>query len=68
MSHTLLDHKRSFRRFIVKTNGGSLTPEREKFLKEKINDPNYISMTIEKLADNISQAFSDGYLTDHVAD
>ncbi len=68
VSYTLLDNKRSFQRLITKTNSGSLTPERERFLKEKINDPDYISMTIEKLADDISQAFFDGYLADHDGD
>lgn len=63
-----LDSKRNFRRLIVKTNAGSLTTERMNFLKEKINDPTYLSFSIEKLADNISIAFSEGYLADHVTD
>lgn len=68
VSNNMLDRKRNFRRLIVKTNAGSLTPERTKFLQEKINDPSYISFSIEKLADNLSVAFSEGYLADHVAD
>ncbi len=68
MSNTFIERKTESRRLILKSNGGSLTPEREKLLKEKINDPNYITMTIEKLADSISQAFSEGYLADHVLD
>lgn len=68
VSNTIFDGKRNFRRLIVKTNAGSLTPERMKFLQEKINDPTYIRFSIEKLADNLSAAFSEGYLADHVAD
>lgn len=68
VSNISLDQKRNFKRLIVKTNAGSLTPERMKFLKEKINDPSYISFSIEKLADNLSMAFSEGYLADHIAD
>ncbi len=68
MSNSSHDHKRNFRRLIVKTNAGSLTPERTKSLKEKINDPNYINFSIERLADNLSIAFSEGYLADHIAD
>ncbi|MGL4676495.1 MAG: hypothetical protein ACRCWI_02365 [Brevinema sp.] len=68
MSNNLFDRKRNFRRLIVKTNAGSLTPERTMFLKEKINDPAYINFSIDKLADNLSAAFTEGYLADHIAD
>ncbi|MGL4562895.1 MAG: hypothetical protein ACRCVW_03465 [Brevinema sp.] len=64
MSHMLFDRKRNFQRLIVKTNAGSLTPERTKSLREKINDPNYLNHTIDLLADNLSKALSAGYLAD----
>ena len=68
VSENLFDTKRNFRRLIVRTNASSLTPEREQFLREHINDPSYLDNSIEKLADTHSNAFSDGYLADHIAD
>ena len=68
VSENLFDTKRNFRRLIVRTNASSLTPEREQFLREHINDPSYLDTSIEKLADTLSNAFSDGYLADHIAD
>ncbi|MGL4393869.1 MAG: hypothetical protein ACRCS8_01405 [Brevinema sp.] len=64
MSHMLFDRKRNFRRLIVKTNSGSLTPERTNFLREKINDPDYLNHTIDLLAENLSKVLTEGYLAD----
>lgn len=64
MSHMLFDRKRNFRRLIVKTNAGSLTPERTESLREKIYDPDYLTKSIDLLAENLSKALSEGYLTD----
>lgn len=64
MSENILDRKRVFRRLIVKTNSGSLTPERAEFLRRKINDPEYLSFTIDRLAENLSKVFADGYMTE----
>ena len=58
----LLQKKRNFNRIIVKTNSSSLSDERMEALRRKINDPNYISFAIEKLADNISKAMLEGYI------
>ncbi|MDK2818003.1 MAG: hypothetical protein KFW21_00965 [Spirochaetota bacterium] len=68
MSEQLFDKKRNLNRLIVKTNAGSLTPERTLFLRAKINDPAYLDFSIDRLADNISMAFSEGYLADHITD
>lgn len=68
MSEKLFDRKRNFQRLIVKTNAGSLTPERTKFLQEKIHDPDYLSHSIDRLAENVSMAFTEGYLADHISD
>lgn len=57
-----LEKKRSFHRIIVKTNSSSLSEARMEVLRKKINDPNYISFAIEKLADNISKAMLEGYI------
>ncbi len=58
----MLLKKRNFHRIIVKTNSSSLSKERMQVLRKKINDPQYISFAIEKLADNISRAMLEGYI------
>ena len=64
MSDSILNRKRVFRRLIVKTNSGSLTPERTEALRRKINDPEYVSFTIDRLAENLSKVFAEGYMTE----
>lgn len=61
VSELSFDRKRNFRRLIVKTNSGSLTPERTESLRRKINDPTYLSFTIDRLADNLSKVFTESY-------
>jgi hypothetical protein len=58
----LFEKKRNFHRIIVKTNSSSLSDARMEVLRKKINDPNYISFAIEKLAENISKAMLEGYI------
>ncbi|MGL5721287.1 MAG: hypothetical protein ACRCY4_02675 [Brevinema sp.] len=48
----------------MKTNSGSLTPERTEALRRKINDPEYVSFTIDRLAENLSKVFAEGYMTE----
>ncbi|MGL4367263.1 MAG: hypothetical protein ACRCTQ_03125 [Brevinemataceae bacterium] len=63
MSDISSNRKRNFRRLIVKTNAGSLTPERTDFLKQKINDPEYLLFSIDRLAENLSKVLAEGYST-----
>jgi hypothetical protein len=62
IEEVLLEKKRNFHRIIVKTNSSSLSESRMELLRKKINDPNYISFAIEKLAENISKAMLEGYI------
>jgi hypothetical protein len=62
IEEVLFEKKRNFQRIIVKTNSSSLSSARMEVLRKKINDPNYITFAIEKLAENISKAMLDGYI------
>lgn len=62
MTSSSVPKKRNFHRVIVKTNSSSLSQERMEILRKKIYDPNYISLAIEKLSDNISKAMLEGYI------
>lgn len=62
IEEVLMEKKRNFHRVIVKTNSSSLSDARMELLRKKINDPNYITFAIEKLAENISKAMLEGYI------
>lgn len=64
VSKMSFNRKKPFRRLIVKTNAGSLTPERTELLRVKINDPEYLVFSIDRLAENLSKVFTEGYLAE----